>query len=197
MYEHNLLPHPVDSIPNQTQRIEGLWACYSTVKAYLDYFFRADTLSLLTYLYIPTGVCTQVGHCFVTLFRLSTFESPDVLWDRQRIISELDVSQVVRQWTQIYESAQKAAGIDDRGADGQVSPWEHSNQVFFNTILKWWDSKIRPSIMNQEHQLAEQGAQRTLDASLPSVDFSDVDFNFDNELWMMDVLSNGLDFRSF
>jgi hypothetical protein len=148
------------------------------------------------------GLYTQLGHCLVALFRLSTFESPDIPWDRQRIISELDLGEVIHKWVHVFDSSPEAAGIDGSNALGQESQWEYSKKLLFTTILKWWESKVRPSIMNHEQppnaeSEQQQPAAGDLDTSLPGIDFGDIDFDFDSELWMRDMLSSGFDFRSF
>jgi hypothetical protein len=73
IYENNLLPSPVNSTVDQIQRVEGLWACFSSVKAYFDGFFNLDTFPLLTYIYVSIV-------SFVFSFTLRTITS--CLWFR-------------------------------------------------------------------------------------------------------------------
>jgi hypothetical protein len=164
-----------------------------------------NTFPLLTYLYVSMGVYTHLGHCIVALFRLSTFESPDIPWDRQKIISLLDLGDIIKGWVQVFDSAPEAAGIDLTGAGGSESQWDYSKKILLTTILKWWESKVRPSIMEQgaeQRDAAVQPQQQPsaageFEAMSAAADFGDMDFSFENDTWMRDMINGGFDFGGF
>ena len=215
LHEHLLQapPNPPTAITDQTRYIEGLWACLTTIKSYTDSFFaiKEDEIPLSSYVYLPISVYTHLGHCMVALFRLSTFEAPGIPWDRQYIVSTLDLGDVVRQWIHIMDASPKAARIDVSGANGQESQWEYSKKILQPTILKWWETKVRPSIMGTQHVNELQATQgmaqnqtqnaplmeTPFEASMADTNFGDVDFNFDTEMWMRDMFSSGFDFTNW
>jgi hypothetical protein len=211
LYEQFLQPATITSSVDQTKHVEGLWSCFATVKSYFDRFFDSNAISHPSYLYINISVYTHLGHCLVALFRLSTFEAPGIPWDRQYIVSQIDLGTVVRKWIQIFESSPKAAGIDVSGACGQDSQWEYSKRILLTTILKWWETKVRPSIMGgaeeQEQRNSDEspdaekaGLETTNDAFDAAMDFGDMgdmNFDFNTEPWMRDLFGNGFDFRGF
>lgn len=198
LYEHFLLPTTMTTPLDVPRQIEGLWACYHTVESYFDLFLSASALPMSSYLYVSMGVFGHLAHCLVVLFRLSTFECDGVLWDRQYVVQELDLGTVVEKWMGVMTESHRAAGVDA----GSDSGWEYSNRLLLGTILKWWESKVRPSIMggtDAQHSVAQEmvptGEANTFDAEFP--DLGNMDFNFDSEVWMRDMFSNGFDYRSF
>jgi len=62
------------------------------------------------------------------------------------------------------------------------------------TILKWWETKVRPSIVDPEQlpgrdadQQPPVGEGELGPVSLPSVDLGYFDWNLDNDQWMRDM----------
>ena len=58
------------------------------------------------------AILTQMAHCLVALYRLSTFESPDIPWDRQRVRQELDLGDIIKLIADRWEQVPAAAGIE-------------------------------------------------------------------------------------
>lgn len=201
LYEYYVTPPPSSSQIDQIQRTEGLWACFSAVKSYFDIFFNLDPTSYLKYLYISVNVYAGFGHCLVALFRISTLELPDAFWNRQHVISELDVGDVMRKWSHILEAAPQALGLEKMTSSGSESLFEHYRKTFSITVLKWWETKIRPSIMKPEQppQKESEQLQTSIPGDLPAgdTDFAAMDMDLDDESWMRDMLNSGFDFRGF
>lgn len=210
LYEHYLIPPQSTLSPlEQARHVDGLWSCFNTVRAFFDISLASNTIPLTDYLYLSISLYTHMGHALVALFRLSTFESEHVPWNRQYIISQVDLGTVVKQWIDLFETSPRAAKIDITGACGQDSQWDYSKKILLNTISKWWETKVRPSIMGEEVSQetteapvasAEDKAMSTeqFDASMPDLgDLCDIDFNFESEAWMRDMFSSGFDFRTF
>jgi hypothetical protein len=67
-----------------------------------------------------------MAHCLVALFRLSTFESPDVPWDRQLVRQELDLGAMAQCMADRWGAVPEAAGLDisglgEKGSSGTYS----------------------------------------------------------------------------
>ena len=201
IHEQWLLSSPIASNFGQTQCMEGLWACFTAVKSFFEFMFFLDTFPLATYLFLSIGIYSQLGHCFVALFRLSTFESPHIPWDRQRIVTELDLGDVARKLVYVYDAMPTAAGIDNTGVEACQAQWDYGKMVMLTTVLKWWDSKVRPSIMGSSSPSTEHGAaqQETTSGMFnPSVvDFADMDFGLEDEEWLKEIMNSGFDFRTY
>lgn len=58
------------------------------------------------------AILTQMAHCLVALFRLSTFEAADIPWDCQRVRRELDLGDTVKRIVDIWEQVPLAMGIE-------------------------------------------------------------------------------------
>ena len=201
IHEQWLLPSPITSILDQTQSMEGLWACFSAVKSFFEFMFFLDTFPLSTYVFLSIGVYSQLGHCLVALFRLSTFESPHIPWDCQRIVTELDLGDIASKWVDVYNAAPIAAGIDNTGAEACQSQWDYGKMIVLTTVLKCLDSKVRPSIMGSSNPSTEHDAsQRETMAGLFNscvIDFGDMDFGFEDEEWLKEIMSSDFDFRTY
>ncbi|RAL07884.1 transcription factor domain-containing protein [Aspergillus homomorphus CBS 101889] len=91
LYEVALVKAPADEGMN-SQRLGHLYACLHVVKQFLDLFF---TIAPADYTSLALPYLTQVSHCLVTLFRLSTLEYPG--WDKAAVRSSVDLLVIAEQ----------------------------------------------------------------------------------------------------
>lgn len=133
---------PTNTNPN-IQRTESLWACLDATKSWVTTF---DSFPLDRYPKISLGTFGQIAHCMIVLLRLSIFESPEIPWDRRRIIEELNLGKVVKDWKDRFSDMPQAAGLDlDVGNDFDESIWSLLSRRQ-SAILEWWDTKVAPRL---------------------------------------------------
>lgn len=94
------------------------------------------------------AILTQMGHFLVALFRLSTFEAPDIPWDRQRVRHEIDLGDTIKHIVESWEQVPEVAGMDatprlgERG-DGQLweGSWVHAMKGLL-LVKSCWEAKV-------------------------------------------------------
>lgn len=183
----------------QMQRIENLWACLLNIKSWFTTFFSLEPAS---YPQAPMAIFTQMSHCLVALFRLSTFESPDVFWDRQRVRQELDLSEVLKLWAERWEGVPAAAGLDtDITSAKEEDPWSYTRKKIL-AIRRWWDAKIAAT--NAAEMEKDRGPGVESDGAMngfgmPSgdhmegTDFAAMTMDFMDDSWMKEWLEGAYD----
>lgn len=140
IHEHSLgnTSKPTSSDPAaQLQRIENLWTCLTAVQSWFNTFFCPESFPLSSYTHFSMATLTQMGHCLVGLFRLSTFEAPDIPWDRRRVRQEMDLGDIIKHIVESWEQLPIVAGIEiPRSASGKgditkliVDSWENVPRV--------------------------------------------------------------------
>ncbi|KAF2103661.1 hypothetical protein NA57DRAFT_50533 [Rhizodiscina lignyota] len=203
IHEHSLIPSKQTSLDPgaTTDRIQNLHSCFSAVKTWFTVFFTLDEFPLSCYPYISMITHSQAAHCMVALFRLTTFESPGIPWDRQRVRREFDFGQVIRTWLERWEGAPAAAGLDASvwsNVDGP--PWA-ATRKYLSAIINWWEAKIAPRLVTEVNGMRVQddtaSIVRTMytdGSQLEPVEHADQNLEFLDDEWMRDVLGPGYDF---
>jgi len=146
IHEHSLSTSPsknMSSDPSrQLQRIENVWTCLTAVKSSFEIFFSLDHFPPSCYPQTSMAIFAQVAHCLATLFRLSTFDSPDVPWDRQLVRQELDLGEIARLLADRWGEVPAAAGLDMSGiGENEVDLWNVSKKRFMG-IANWWETNV-------------------------------------------------------
>lgn len=139
-------------LSDKIQCTENLWICFTAIKSWCNTFFSLETFPLSTYTQFSMMPLTQMAHCLVALFRLSTFESPGVAWDRQRIRQEMDFGDIVKLIVDRWDQVPEANGIEmlpgrrESTEDGQESdqPWFHAMRkiLVIKNLWEHWDVKV-------------------------------------------------------
>lgn len=147
------------------------------------------------------GLWVQITHCIVAVFRLSTVEVPGVPWDRQRVLQEFDLGDLLKTLSKRWEQAPEAAGLEiglESGPDDNV--WYHTKKIFM-IYLNCWETRILPKIGAEANKPGADGmvdhpvgnAFNIPDSQqLETIDFFDVNMDLFEEAWMKDVLGGGL-----
>jgi hypothetical protein len=172
----------------------------TTAKAVFETYFSLDYFPLASYPDISLAFFTYLAHSLVALFRLSTFESPDIPWDRHRVIQELDMKEVLRLWSLRWSQVPAAAGLEESERNGGNSDvWTYTKDKL-TSISAWFELKMASmsAADDERHNGRASEGSETLNGSLPVQHQMDVDFptiNFDplDEAWMRDMLG-GFDF---
>jgi hypothetical protein len=107
IYEVGLSQVPYIFRGQENRRIESLWACANATKSWIGVF-----LSITPAQYVGFSALTysNMTHCFLSVYRLSTFEHPD--WDRAFCIEHIDVSSFLKEGERNFAQVKEAAGLD-------------------------------------------------------------------------------------
>lgn len=205
--------HLASSDPTaKVQRIEGLWVCLETVKAWFNTFFSLEAFPLSCYLHLSMAIFSQLARCLVTLYSLSTFAAVGVPWDRQRVAQELNLGAIIKLIADRWELVLPAAGIEQGSRqslrncnNGQIpeDPWSNTKKKV-SDIGKWWEAKVAAmyaadldkrngvSVDSSISQSAEQPEQQDVDNMF---EYGPVDMEMVNDNWLRDLMGGGYDFN--
>ncbi|KAF2188861.1 hypothetical protein K469DRAFT_564540 [Zopfia rhizophila CBS 207.26] len=197
IHEHSLTASPSKDVSFDSsahlRRAESLWACLTATKSWFNTFFSLDLFPLSCYAQVTMAIFTQMAHCLVTLFRLSTFESAGVYWDRQRVRQELDFAEVLKTWLKRWRGALDATGLDIRLNEDEASTWGFSNKIL-SGILNWWEVRIAPRLANKSENEGMEGSMPMNTSTISNqqqvetIDLASMNLDFSDDVWMMDVL---------
>lgn len=107
------LAKPPEDEEMSSQRLDHLYACLHVVKQFFDLFF---TISPAEYTSLALPYLTQLSHCLVTLFRLSTLDYPG--WDKAAVKDTVDILAIAEQIATRMGQVADAVGMRSEGAYG-------------------------------------------------------------------------------
>jgi hypothetical protein len=210
IHEYSLSPAPKSTSPDPTdklQRIESLWICFTAVKSWFNIFFSLEAFPLSSYTLFSMTVLTQSAHCLVSLFRLSTFESPDTPWDRQRVRQELDFGDLIKLLVERCEQVALAEGMEvapRRASEREDGLWPEGSWLHaMNKLLvvrSVWDVKIaamaaadaeRESGPGPEHNGGLNGFGAHGPQQMDPLEFGNMDMDMLDDTWIRDLLGGG------
>jgi hypothetical protein len=143
-------------------------------------------------------IFNQLAHCLIVLFRLSTFESPGVQWDRKKVRQELDLGQTVKLMASRWEEVAIAAGLD-QGLMNQImsptshpdeGPWAYTRKKLL-MVAHFWEIKLASLVQIEEGRPATAQSNNlsgfvTLDQQqIEGIDFSNLGYL--NNIWIEDL----------
>jgi hypothetical protein len=151
-----------------------------------------------------------MGHCLVALFCLSTFESPDVPWDRQRVRQEMNFGDMVQLIVDRWEQAPQANGIEMSPAtveftdDGVFSEqsWFHAMKRIL-VVKNLWEAKVatmtaadaeRAGGLIPEHGGGMNGLGAADMQQMDAMEFGGMNIDLLDDTWVKDMLGGGSDF---
>ncbi|KAJ9401498.1 hypothetical protein DTO282F9_1695 [Paecilomyces variotii] len=94
--EISLTRAPIMSSTTNFQRLESLYSCLSSAKAYTDIFCNIPPAEFFG---MPFSTFSQFGHCLIALYKLSTLEDP--AWDKAMVRNTADVLLIIDRVVQI------------------------------------------------------------------------------------------------
>jgi hypothetical protein len=180
------------------------------VKAWFNSFFSLESFPLSCYPYISIAIFSQLAQCLVALYRLTTFAAPGILWDRQRVIQELDIADVIKLIGDRWERVPLAAGLETRPLQVGVreddrwpeDPWSHTKRKVL-AIGMWWEAKVAAMTgadVESENGPRSEGDRATNEPEISGQQQMDAEFRaMDMELlddsWLRDLFVGEYDFN--
>lgn len=139
-----------------------------------------------------------MAHCLVALYRLSTFEHPDVPWDRKLVREELDLGATVRHmaecWGIVGDNQNPGPS---RESDIAQDAWSFTKRRLIG-IGNWWDLKV--AAMKAAEAEMEEGVMDvgedvgTQAQQMEGLDFAPLSTEFWDDMWMRDWAMGGNEF---
>ncbi|KAL4908420.1 hypothetical protein BDW74DRAFT_175102 [Aspergillus multicolor] len=111
LYEAALVRPPADE-EMSSLRLDHLYSCLDVVKQSLDLFL---TMHPAEYTALALSHLAQLSHCFVTLFRLSTFDYPG--WDKVAVKDTVDILTIAEQLSTSLGQVAGAVGLRSEGVN--------------------------------------------------------------------------------
>lgn len=208
-YSLNVAAESKSSDPaSQMHRIESLWTCFTSVKSWFNLFFDLDAFPITSYPHISMAIVTQMTHCIIALYRLSTFEAPGIFWDRKIIVQELSFAYVARLMAERRKQVPLASGLEidacfDGDKDGSLcslNPWSQSRRKAVG-IAHWWEAKVAAimgtdaegeSSVDTERNGAANGTGVPGQHPVEPFEFEGLNMDMLDDSWIMDLMGGGL-----
>lgn len=156
------------------QQLKSLYACIESIKSWFDVFF---TIPPAAYIGFPFSIFSQLVHCLVTLYRLSTLNDP--AWDKNGVCKTADLLLILDHVINNMEQVKTLAGLDNNDSpEGDIFS---RTAKLFRSIRPEWEAKLSPDdLMVSTIPTPQNAGETDLPEVLP-MDFSD------NE-WLLDLL---------
>ena len=163
---------PIATDPSSFKRIEVLYACVKSIKSWFELFFR---IPLTDYIEFPFSIFSQLVHCLVTLFRLSTLEDP--AWNKHSVKDTADLLLIM---DQVISNMDKAAAKFDVDDSPERDVFSRAAKKYRSIRLEW-ETKLRPDDFTVS---IVPNLQIDNDYPLPE----DLQMEFPDNDWMMDFI---------
>jgi len=162
---------PIISNSSDFQRLESLYACLNSIKSWLDVLFAIPASAIVGF---PFSVCSQLIHCLIGLYRLSTLDDP--AWNKDIVRNTANLTLILDQVTDKIRQAAGLAGLDSDSPEGNMLT---KAAKMLGSIRLGWEAKLAvestgPAISNT------QNVEEIIPEALP-MDFSD-------DAWLTDIL---------
>jgi hypothetical protein len=150
-----------------------------------------------------------MAHCLVTLFRLSTFEYPDIPWNRQRVREELDFGKIVQLIVDRFAQVPQASGLElspriihiiEHGTESE-QPWFHTMGRIM-VLRSLWEAKVTAMTLaeaEKESGRLSNDNEAMVGLGGPSMhhmepmDFGVMNIDMSDDSWIRDMLGGGYD----
>jgi hypothetical protein len=151
------------------RRIECLWGCLNAIKLWIDLFL---SITPSQYVGFSALVYSNMTHCIVGIYRLSTFEHPE--WDRALVREHIDVISFLEECENNFARVKEEAGLDIGGSEDMDS-FSRMASVIRAIRMSW--GATNASAMTSVETISNNGV-----LDFP-IDFSDED-------WLQDLLGS-------
>ncbi|OJJ42171.1 hypothetical protein ASPZODRAFT_137445 [Penicilliopsis zonata CBS 506.65] len=160
------------------QRLNHLYACLHVVKRFFNLFF---TISPAGYTSLALPYLTQVSHCLVTLFRLSTLNYPG--WDKSAVKGTVDILVIAEQIASRMGQVADAVGMRSRGAYGD--PFSKLGMMMQKLRSEW-----AVQLPECPEVVTDQSSREPF---LSSMEMGDLDsfMNWSEMVWLMEGVGTG------
>ncbi|RDW65808.1 uncharacterized protein DSM5745_09547 [Aspergillus mulundensis] len=177
LYEAALVKPPADE-EMSTLRLDHLYSCLHVVKQFFDLF---SAINPVEYTALALPHLAQLSHCFVTLFRLSTFDYPG--WNKAAVKNTVDILVVADQISTSLSQVAATVGIHSDGANSD--PYSKLGMILQKLRTEW---AVR--LPGWSGARVDPGSD---DLFLPSMEMDDLDsfMNWSGMLWMAEGTGQG------
>lgn len=151
------------------QRLDSLYSCLQATKSWFDIFLGFPPAS---YVGFTIPIFTQMAHCIIALFRLTTFDDP--IWDRGLVRETADLSLILERIIEKHNQAKVAADLNYGASEGKDVFSETARTIV--SIKTWWDAKL--------------AAELTDNAVLNETP-GDMNMDLPDDQWLKDILGQG------
>ncbi len=163
----------ITTYPNFEQ-LKCLYACIESIKSWFEVFFAIPPIA---YIAFPFSIFSQLVHCLVTLYRLSTLNDP--AWDKSGVQKTADLLLILDHVINNMEQVTILAGLDN--SDSTEGDVFSRTAKMFRSIRLGWEAKLGPDDLMVSTVLTPQNTNETPLPEAFEVDFSDND-------WLMNFL---------
>lgn len=187
----------------QLQQIESLWICLNSVKVWFNTFLSLEHFPLSSYSYISVSIVSQMAHCFVALYRLNTFQTPGIRWDRRRVREELDFGDIIKLIADRWEQSHPSICIESRPVSGSDHCSPTQNRLL--GIGHWWDAQVAamtaadlagPSVsMGTEVSDGAAAVNSGFGASMGQTRLEGINMDMWDDTWIKDLFAGGNEFN--
>lgn len=117
-------------------RLDSLYTCLHATKCWFGLFLAIPPAQ---YIGFPMVILTQMAHCIIALYRLSTFSDACTGWDIGLVRETLDFSATLGRLVDKVSRVRSEAGMVDDGTE-ENDVW-CSTERRLGGIKSWWDGK--------------------------------------------------------
>ena len=163
---------PIVNDHSSLKHVKVLFACVESVKSWFEVFF---TIPLIEYIGFSFSILSQLVHCLVTLYKLSTLNDP--AWDKNGVQESANLLLIL---DQVINNLEQATATFDC-SDSPLGELFSRTAKKFRSLRLDWEAKLGPE---DSTVVAIPTAQTTHEAPLAG-DFPN---EFLEDDWMMDFL---------
>lgn len=165
---------PIATNHSDFKHLKRLYACVESIKSWFDVFF---TIPPIDYIGFPFSIFSQLLHCLVTLYRLSTLQDP--AWDKNGVQETIDLLLTLDQVINNMEQVATVAGLDNSNStEGDV--FSRIARELRSIRLEWEAMLRLHDLIIPTSPTLQNVTETPFSEALP-VDLADSD-------WMMDFL---------
>lgn len=151
------------------QRLDSLYSCLQATKSWFDIFLGFPPAS---YVGFSIPIFTQMAHCIIALFRLTTFDDP--IWDRGLVRETADLSLILERIIEKHNQVKVAADLNYGASEGKDVFSETARTIV--SIKTWWDAKL---------------AAELTDNVVLNETLGDMNMDLSDDQWLKDILGQG------
>jgi len=159
---------PIVSNNSDFQRLESLYGCLNSIKSWFDIFF---TIPLAAYVGFSFSMFSQLGHCLIALYKLSTLDDP--AWDKDIVRNTANLPLILDQIANNMGQVAKLAALSSDSTE--VDVFTKAAKMAESVRLRW-EAKLAVEPTGPTRQNMDE----TILEALP-MDFSD-------DAWLTDML---------
>jgi hypothetical protein len=176
--ETALFAPPVNSSKFNSCHVESLYACLHAVKSWFDVFF---TIPPSDYIGFPYSIFSQLSHCLITLYRLSSCE--DSSWPKPEVQKTADVLSILDKVIENLTQVSPPPGLDSTDTGDDVFA---TTARRFRSVRAGWEAKLDGDLMMPTGAVASN-----IEGITPydmSMLFSESEWPADD--WLTDILTS-------